>query len=269
MSRKPEPPRPGLLHRTGRAIRGTVRAEAKAAHTTLRTLNRYGNLVSVGVAARQGFAKAQDDGKSGHDAALAAAREAALPLGVVLMPVLARTASANAKSMYRHASEQLKQKLPSRMSAARRVQVELAANRAAARAKALGNALSGVAAGARFVRPAVLAIAAYQGAKQDDNWLRGAGRGFLTTFDPSAIVLEKGAVETLYDRIFGQASGKQAAVRQARLDGREFHERPLYAAAPRGAMQPALHTGAENYYVRTYTKGPKKGTTEIVQRRHV
>ena len=228
---------PSFASRMAQSTSTRVKAELAAAKTTWKTTGRYGNVISAGVAARQGYAKAQDQGKTGIDAAKVVANEAALPLAVIAAPVAAKGLSAGASSMFAKAADHLAKRASRRLPTAARTKVEAAAANAALRAKVVGSALQAASFGAKLVRPAVLGIAAYQGAKRDNEnyktMVRGAFRGALSSFDPSAIVLEKGAVETLFDKGFGAPSGKAAEIRKVRLEG-----------GPTRKANPSIHADA-------------------------
>jgi hypothetical protein len=190
----------------------TVVGEVREGYRSLRALDRHANIISVGVAARQGWAIAKDHNRTDAQALVSAAQHAALPSLAVVSPIIARQAAAAAEAAAQAAKR--RRVAPATMAAT------IANTRT----------LRGVAYGAALVQPVLLGLAAYRGAKADDNKVRGAFRGMLSSFDPSAVFLERGAFETAFDSAFGRPTGARAMLRAIR------HDQPMPSSAPRTEM---------------------------------
>lgn len=222
-----------------------------------RRLDRAGNWVIAGTAARQGFERAAARGASPIEAAAAGVRDAAVPLAFASAPLVARVAGAGSERAIAAAKVAINGHAAAN-SAVLRAGLTAVANSA----NEVGAVLRGVQAVARFAPLVGVTLGAVRGARDDDNRLRGALRGAATSYDPTAIVMGRGVVERGFDAMFGRSvqSSQRAALRdnRSRLAGRHEIE-----TGPRA--QASQHTSVQTYQ-RTYTRGPKAGTTEVVHR---
>jgi hypothetical protein len=154
---------------------------------------------------------------------------------------------------------------------------------------------------AKYVSPVALGVVAaygaYDGAKEDKNMVRGAARGTIRSFDPSSLFMKQGLAERGFNKVFGGADpGKSAGFRFP-----PWADKPFFAKEPEQGMIPKAIQGLKDSmkpkpaaptespapwstpmryqpqalpseqhattYERTYTKGPKAGTTEVVRLR--
>jgi len=98
--------------------------------------------------------------------------------------------------------------------------------------------------------PAAAAVGAYQGAKEDTNTVRGAGRGVVRSLDPTGIVTGltghgPGLAERVYDAAFGKA--------QARFKAAAAPADSQVAEGKRGWANPKVQAAAQAAKGRTFT----------------
>lgn len=182
---------------------------------TWRQANTGLAVVGTGVAAAQAFNKAKQEGKSTGEAMGAgalAATPGALMLGA--QPIgnaLSKAGSGAMKIGVELIDEGTNLNFMNWASNWFLAKTGLATSGTGAAMKAAGEGLK---IAGKVAAPAMAAWGAYQGAKEDDNKLRGAARGALRSLDPSAIVTGIGAGtglmkdgrglgERAYDAAFG------------------------------------------------------------------
>lgn len=168
-------------------------------------------VVGTGVAAAQAFNKAKQEGKSTGEA-MGAGALAATPGALMLGAQPIGNALSKAGGGMLKVAEGMAGALGPMgpiSTPAMAVTGSLAAGGMAAQAAGAALKIAG-----KVAAPAMAAWGAYQGAKEDDNKLRGAARGALRSLDPSAIVTGIGAGtglmkdgrglgERAYDAAFG------------------------------------------------------------------
>ena len=146
---------------------------------------------------------------------------------------------------------------------------------------------------------AALGIGAYEGIKEDRNVVRGAVRGAIRAVDPTSLILEKGVAQSAYDKLFGVArpakepgmrfppwakdplfpqqydpglvwrgieSLRKSLEKPRQQQGAPSSEPSIMVPMRSGGSQPKMITANNGTYERTYTKGPKAGTTETVRK---
>lgn len=160
--------------------------------------------LSVGTAAVQGFHRAKDGGASTGEAIASGAANAALPAFVAFNKPIAKAAGATAETMFSISQYMLNQSdvfdlvILNAMHAKAGLLTGLAGTAAAGVQKVAQVA-------GKFLVPAAAAAGAVMGATRDENRLRGAGRGAVSSFDPTALVMKRGVAERAYDAVFGEA----------------------------------------------------------------
>lgn len=127
----------------------------------------------------------------------------------------------------------------------------------------------------RAVLPALAAWQAHRGAIEDhESAIRGAGRGLMRSIDVTGIVMSKGLLERGYDRMLGAPKQIPTPGFWDRPSDPKFQRRPndyerfindIKSRMWRGAIDLTQHSRAGRY-TRTYTSGPKAGTTEVVRK---
>lgn len=137
---------------------------------------------------------------SRRDAVIDAAKTAAPGAALVAAPMIERGANATARGAFKVA-EALVEHGGALNPALYPLTGTAAAVGVGAKAVAIGAKVA-----SRAALPVIGAISAYQGAKEDDNVVRGAGRGVVRTLDPTSIFMDKGLGERMYDAAFGAAS---------------------------------------------------------------
>lgn len=116
-------------------------------------------------------------------------------------------------------------------------------------AKGAGTLLS---AAGKVALPAAAAVGAFQGAREDQNRLRGAGRGVVRSLDPTGIVTGltghgAGLGERIYDAAFGKA--------QARFKAAAAPAESQVASGKKGWANPKVQAAAQQAKGNTYN-GP-------------
>lgn len=153
------------------------------------------------------------------------------------------------------------------------------ADRDAGASPLTAGATAAVVGGATFVAAALLrgyalpvfaGVGAARGAMQDRNVIRGAARGALAGMDVTTLVTgfsstdKRGALERGFDRVFGGPTppGMRGVIMGSHIDdtARRADVATASGRAARAAGSPSVAI-----YSRTYTKGPKAGTTETVR----
>lgn len=122
-----------------------------------------------------------------------------------------------------------------------------------------------------YALPVFAAVGAVRGAMQDRNVVRGAARGAIAGIDVTTLVTgfsstdKRGALERGFDRVFGgpKPPGMRGVIMGAHLDGKA-RSTDTASASDRGTVT-AGQSQRVSSYTRTYTKGPKAGTTETVR----
>lgn len=194
----------------------------------VRQINRKVNVVQVGVAFRKGFHEANDKGSSTTESVISGAKEAFVPALMAAAPTIVMLAD---KGGHLAAGATVKAARAMQHTRSEYVKAVISGGVAVTGATHLTMAAAKVA--AKFAAPVSAAWGGYQGAKRDENVIRGFGRGALSSVDPTAAFMDRGVIERGYDRLFGKA--------------------------------PEVKKSASTFK-RTYASGPKAGTTEIVRK---
>lgn len=247
--RAPAPPAPSL---SARLASGTARTFG-----AIRSADRLGNWVLAGTAARQGYERARGEGRSQRDAALAGARDAALPLALASSRMIASATGAAADRVIAAAKS-----AQAGEAASKSPLVKAALTRIAGAGNEVGAVLNGVRAVARFAPVIGLGIATVKGAGDDERWYRGAARGLVTAYDPSAILMGRGVVERGFDRLFGRSKAslqREASIADrktglARLDGGQAVATMAPAVMAARAAAPAYKDTWTDKNGKTYTR---------------
>lgn len=216
-----------------------VRPAKEGTIASIKKIQKAANVVQVGVAFRKGFATAQNEGKDIGASLMAGAKDALVPALTAAAPTIATIASHGARK-----ASDLTVKVARNMAHAKSEHVKAVLASGVVITGSSQVLLSTAKLAAKFASPINAAWGGYKGAQSDsENRLRGAARGAITSFDPTAAFMERGVVERGFDRLFGQAPKvlKEAGAKQRKL-------------------------ASDNTFERTYHKGPKAGTTEIVRR---
>lgn len=212
-------------------------ARRRSASTPLTSLARASgkrvsnaaNVVAAGAAFRQGLAEAQEKGKSAPAAIAEATAKAAPQAAIASAPIVARVADGvyqgYMKQMRRSAATYAMSKNPATLARA---------VRSLNYARVAGVATLGVAVLTKHNAVAQAVVGAVTGAMKDENPVRGAFRGAASSFDLSALFMEKGYVERGFDRVFGAAGGdsqtraeKSAMIRAANISAQTERKEPV------------------------------------------
>jgi hypothetical protein len=178
------------------------------------------------VAFRKGFATAQSEGKDLTHSLLAGAKDATVPVLTAAAPTIAHGAQHGAKL-----AADMTVKAARTMAHAKSEHVKAMLASGVVITGSSQVLLSAAKVAAKFAFPINAALGGYKGAQADtENRVRGFARGTITSFDPTAAFMDRGVIERGFDRAFGKAPVKEART-----------------------------------YQRTYTTGPKAGTTETVR----
>lgn len=221
-------------------------AGQSAVMSGVKTVGRYASsgllAISVGAAAVQGFQQARDHGDSVGVSAVKGALNAAPAAFVAGAPYIEKGASAFAEGAFavsRHLWDQA--------GLFDFVVLDAAFGKAALATGAAGMLSKGVALTAKIASkaalPAALAVGAVMGAAKDENRLRGAARGIVSTFDPTALVMNKGLAERGFNAVFGEQDrpiSAQPRLNRDNPDAGSYKGRGyLNSAAQRRAEAPA------------------------------
>lgn len=162
-------------------------------------------LYGTGVQAVNTFHRSRAGGANVRDAALDAAEGTAVPLGIMAAPHIARGAGHVANGAFEVTRLAGDAMLANPFITARAAEIGLLAGGLGIAAKGVELAAKTV---GRVALPAVVGWSAYQGAKEDDNKVRGAARGAIRGLDPTSLLMARGLGERAFDAAFGAAKPK-------------------------------------------------------------
>lgn len=224
-------------------------------------------VVGTGVAAAQGYSRARAEGKDRGEAAIEAAKNAALPAALAAAPAISRGAHAVGSGAFAVADAAMSQ--AGFMDAAF---LNFSFLKAAGVSGALGVVAHGVGVAAKaagkVAAPAVAGYQAFQGYKADG--VRGAVKGAITAFDPTELATiagaKQGAAGWAFDKAFGAKDGTAARANLSAPAAKQFSQ----AQASYGGDQTTNYGGDQTTnhveeFSRTYTTGAKAGVTETVR----
>jgi hypothetical protein len=228
------PRTPALAHVANLAF---ANAGKVAAH--IETGNHASNIVGVGVAGRQGYREAKRQGKSDARAVAEGVALAAPQVALAAAPFVAPHLKAKELSYQRQAVAAA-QRYAQSVRPATRAKYLAASSRAAL----AGNAFKIATGIAKRANPIQAVIGAVIGAMHDDNRIRGAIRGALSSFDPTEVLAgvkvggygyDKGLATTVVDSILGEANHEK---RDERAELRAQTRTALAAMKPVSKQEP-------------------------------